>query len=118
MSACGADRLRAARGPPRDKVRAPNDLRTRRDHAARFYFWRDADDRLPDIARACRPRCHRRIGGIPVSAEIIQFIPRPGRDDAPTDFPTIAFRSAVQDPVVAHAGAAADQPDELERRET
>ena len=29
-----------------------------------------------------------------MSAEIIQFIPRPGRDDAPTDFPTIAFRSA------------------------
>jgi hypothetical protein len=27
MSACGADRLRAACGPPRDKVRAPNDLR-------------------------------------------------------------------------------------------
>jgi hypothetical protein len=28
----------AARGPRRDKVRAPNDLRTHSDHAARFYF--------------------------------------------------------------------------------
>ena len=53
-----------------------------------------------------------------MSAEIIQFIRRPGREGAPTDFPTIAFRSAAQDPVVAHAGAAADQPDEPERRET
>jgi hypothetical protein len=53
-----------------------------------------------------------------VIAEIIQFIPRPSRDDAPTDFPTIAFRSAVQDPAVAPADAAADQPAEPERRET
>ena len=37
-----------------------------------------------------------------MSAEIIQFIPRPGRDDAPTDFPTIAFRSATRDPALAH----------------
>ena len=28
----------AARGPQRDKVRAPNDLRLHRDHAARFFF--------------------------------------------------------------------------------
>jgi len=53
-----------------------------------------------------------------VSAEIIQFIPRQGRADAPTDFPIITFRSAVQDPVVALADAAADQADEPERRET
>jgi hypothetical protein len=53
-----------------------------------------------------------------VIAEIIQFIPRPGRDDAQTDFPTIAFRSAAQEPAVAHADAAADQPAEPERRET
>jgi hypothetical protein len=53
-----------------------------------------------------------------VSAEIIQSIPRPGHEDAPTDFPTITFRSALQDPAIAHAGAAADQPAELERRET
>ena len=53
-----------------------------------------------------------------MSAEIIQFVPRPGRDDAPTDFPTIAFRSAVQDLAIVHAGGAANQPDEPERRET
>ena len=76
------------------------------------------DDRLPDIARAHRPRRHRCIGGVLVSAEIIQFIPRPERNDAPTDFPTIAFRSAAQDPAIAHADAAADQPGEPERRET
>jgi hypothetical protein len=53
-----------------------------------------------------------------VSAEIIQFIPRPVRDDAQTDFPTIAFRSAAQDPAIAHVDVAADQADEPERRET
>jgi hypothetical protein len=44
-----------------------------------------------------------------VSAEIIQFIPRPGRDDAQTDFPTIAFRSAVQDPPTDPVDAAPDK---------
>ncbi|MDB5608721.1 MAG: hypothetical protein JWP25_5621 [Bradyrhizobium sp.] len=29
-----------------------------------------------------------------MSADIIRFIPRPGRGPEPTDFPTIAFRSA------------------------
>ena len=53
-----------------------------------------------------------------MSAEIIQFIPRPGRDDAPTDFPTIAFRSVAQDPAVDPGDATADQPSEPERRET
>ena len=32
-----------------------------------------------------------------MSAEIIQFIPRPKRDCGQTDFPTIVFRSAVDD---------------------
>jgi hypothetical protein len=32
-----------------------------------------------------------------VSTEIIQFIPRPKRNDAKTDFPAIAFRSAVRE---------------------
>ena len=32
-----------------------------------------------------------------MSAEIIQFIPRPKHDRGQTDFPTIAFRSAVPD---------------------
>lgn len=30
-----------------------------------------------------------------MSADIIQFIPRPKRTGTPTDFPTIAFRSAA-----------------------
>ena len=32
-----------------------------------------------------------------MSAEIIQFIPRPRHDQEQTDFPTIAFRSVVHD---------------------
>jgi hypothetical protein len=53
-----------------------------------------------------------------VSAEIIQFFPRPGRDDAQTDFPTIAFRSAVQDPAIDPAKIASDKHAGPERRET
>ena len=41
-----------------------------------------------------------------MSAEIIQFIPRPKRDDTQTDFPTIAFRSASPDPAVDPVAAA------------
>jgi hypothetical protein len=37
------------------------------------------------------------MGGPFVSADIIQFIPRPRTDQEQTDFPTIAFRSAVPD---------------------
>ena len=70
-----------------------------------FVVEREADDRLPDIARARRPDCHRRIGGMLVSAEIIRLIPRPRRDDEQTDFPTIAFRSAVPDLTMNHADA-------------
>ncbi|MBR1190424.1 hypothetical protein JQ634_31735 [Bradyrhizobium sp. AUGA SZCCT0240] len=33
-----------------------------------------------------------------MSAVIIQFIPRPRHDHEQTDFPTIAFRSAVHEP--------------------
>ena len=40
-----------------------------------------------------------------MSAEIIQFIPRPRHDDEQTDFPAIAFRSAVQDLTMDHADA-------------
>ena len=40
-----------------------------------------------------------------MSAEIIQFIPRPRHDDEKTDFPTIAFRSAVPDLTMDHADA-------------
>jgi hypothetical protein len=41
-----------------------------------------------------------------VSAEIIQYILRPKRDDVPTDFPTIVFRSAVRDLTTDRADAA------------
>ena len=66
------------------------------DHAAHL-FQGEADDRVSDIARADRPDCNRDMGGIFVSADIIQFIPRPGKDQEQTDFPTIAFRSVVRD---------------------
>jgi hypothetical protein len=36
------------------------------------------------------------MGGIFVSAEIIQFIRGPKHDRGQTDFPTIAFRSAAR----------------------
>jgi len=44
-----------------------------------------------------------------VSAEIIQFIPRPKWDDTQTDFPTIAFRSAVQDSKIDAVDSAPDK---------
>ena len=58
------------------------------------------------IARAHRPRCHRRIGGLLVSFDIIQIIPRPKRDDAQAGFPVVAFRSARQHPATDPADAA------------
>jgi hypothetical protein len=53
-----------------------------------------------------------------VSAEIILFIPRPGHDDVQTDFPTIAFRSAAQDPVVDPAEVPSDKHAGPERKES
>jgi hypothetical protein len=52
-----------------------------------------------------------------VSADIIRFIPAPKRDDEQTDFPTIAFRSAVppDDLTMDHADASPSEyicPDE------
>ena len=82
------------------------------------FSRREADDRLPDIARARRPRRHRRIGGIVVSAETIQFIARPKRDDTQTDFPTIAFRTAVQDRAVDPVGTSPDKHAGPIKRET
>ncbi|MHC2333091.1 hypothetical protein [Bradyrhizobium sp. USDA 4454] len=41
-----------------------------------------------------------------MSAEIIKFIPRPRRDREQTDFPTIAFRSALPGPEPYHADTA------------
>ena len=39
-----------------------------------------------------------------MSAEIIQFIPRPGHDSEETDFPAIAFRSSLPDASTIRAG--------------
>jgi hypothetical protein len=48
------------------------------------------------------------VGGIFVSAEIIQFIRGPKHHRGPSDFPTIAFRSAARpgDLAMDHADAA------------
>jgi hypothetical protein len=66
-------------------------------HAASFNspqkgVWHDS---VSDNARIGRPGRDRGVGGIFMSAEIIRFIPRPNHR-RPTDFPTIAFRSAAQ----------------------
>jgi hypothetical protein len=62
-----------------------------------IYFKREANDRLSDIARACRIDCDRDLGRLFVSAEIIQLMPSPGHGSEQTDFPAIAFRTAVPD---------------------
>jgi hypothetical protein len=51
-------------------------------------------DCIFDIDFTGRPGHDRGVGGVFVSAEIIQFI-RPDRKSGLTDFPTIAFRSAA-----------------------
>ena len=53
-------------------------------------------DRVFDLARVGQSGCDRGVGGILVSAEIIQFIRRPKHNREQSDFPTIAFRSAVR----------------------
>ena len=53
-----------------------------------------------------------------MSAEIIQFIARPKRDDTQTDFPTIAFRSTLQDPAVDPVATAPDKHAGPLKRET
>jgi hypothetical protein len=77
---------------------------------------RDIDDRLSDLTCAHRSRRHRNIGGLLVN-EIIQFIPRPDRDDAQTDFPTIAFRSARHEPVTDPVDAVPDRRAGAAKRE-
>ena len=49
------------------------------------------------------------MGGVFVSAEIVQFIRGPKRDRGHSDFPTIAFRSAARpdDLVMDHVDTAA-----------
>jgi hypothetical protein len=61
-----------------------------------FTPERGRHDRVFDLAGFGGADRDRGVGGIFMSAEIIQFIPRPNRDRGPTDFPTIAFRSAVR----------------------
>jgi hypothetical protein len=53
-----------------------------------------------------------------VSIEIIQVIPRPKRNDGQTDFPTIAFRSAVRDPKIDPVDSAAEKHAGPASRET
>jgi hypothetical protein len=53
-----------------------------------------------------------------VSTEIIQFIPTPKRNDAQTDFPTIAFRAAVRDPKIDPVDSGAEKPVGPASRET
>jgi hypothetical protein len=48
--------------------------------------------RVFDIARACGLARDRGVGGICMSADVIQFIPRPNPAREPTDLPTMAFR--------------------------
>jgi hypothetical protein len=60
-----------------------------------IYFKREANDRVSDIARARRIDCHCDLGGVFLSAEIIQLMRSPGCDSEHTDFPAIAFRTVV-----------------------
>lgn len=53
-----------------------------------------------------------------MSTEIIQFIPRPKRNGAQTDFPTIAFRSATRDPKITHPDSGAEKRAAPANRET
>jgi hypothetical protein len=118
----------AARGPLRDKVRAPKiaapairrilntSLRAPAEQSGLLVALLTAMsakrglnryDGVSDIAGADRSCRHRIMGGFCMSAEIIQFFPRPKHDCEQTDFPTIAFRSAVPDtPTTSHADTA------------
>lgn len=44
-----------------------------------------------------------------MNIDIIQFIPRPKRDDTQTDFPTIAFRIALREPSSGRIDVAPDK---------
>ena len=52
------------------------------------------NDRVSDLTRARRPDRNRVLGGIFVSAEIVQFIPRENRRSRQNDVAT-AFRPAI-----------------------
>jgi hypothetical protein len=61
-----------------------------------FVFEGDPHDRVSDIALIGRPDRDRGVGGPLMSAEIIQFAPRPHRERWEMEFSTIASRSAPQ----------------------
>jgi hypothetical protein len=64
------------------------------------------NDRVSDLTRRSGPHHNRSVGRNVVSAEVIRFIASPSRDArTPTDFPTIAFRAAVQSDELAAANA-------------
>jgi hypothetical protein len=55
------------------------------------------NDRVTELSGAAGPHRHLPVRGTGRSAEVIRFIlPPPRHARAPTDFPTIAFRAAVQ----------------------
>ena len=63
------------------------------------------NDRVSDLTRRSEPDHNRSVGRTGVSAEMIRFI-SPSRDArTSTDFPTIAFRAAVQSDELAAAHA-------------
>jgi hypothetical protein len=62
-----------------------------------FVFEGDQHDRVPDIALIGRPDRDRGVGGTLMSAEIIQFAPRPHRERREMASSTIAFRSPRPD---------------------
>jgi hypothetical protein len=64
---------------------------------------RPMDDSISDIAGADRARRHYSMGRAVMSADVIQFIPRPAPKDRPTDFPTIVFRAPASGEACAEA---------------
>ena len=71
-----------------------------------FTDARGRNDRISDRARIGGPRRDCAVGGVPVSAEIIPFMPRPKRNRPRTDFPRLAFR-----PTAGPADLAMDHAD-------
>ena len=61
-----------------------------------FVFEGDQHDRVSDIALIGRPDRNRGVERTLMSAEIIQFVPRPNRKHKQMDSCTIAFRSALR----------------------
>jgi hypothetical protein len=72
---------------------------------------RKTDDRLPDLARPGRARYHRGPGVRIVSADIVQFIPRPRRNRVSAIFPSVVLKleKPVGDLVMDHADVVPDE---------